>query len=194
MKAELTRRGLTVRGTALCAPALVLGAAGAAQTQAAIHSRQPVSSIQKAQQAFPFLALRVFVEVDCAATNGAVAILRIFVPPGQGAAPHVHSREDEIHTVLRGHYRYRHGNEEVEAPAGTTLFMPRGIPHTFRNIGEEPGEHLLTLLPGGLEKWFREVSAAAIQLPRDRARYDEISARYGMRSVPPESLPLSTRP
>ena len=52
------------------------------------------------------------------------------------------------------------------------MFMPRGIPHVFRNLSDEPGEHVLTLIPGGLEKLFREVSAAQIQLPRDKAKYD----------------------
>ena len=80
----------------------------------------------------------------------------------------------------------------MDAPAGTVLFMRRGIPHTFRNVGDEPGEHLVTLVPGGLEKMFREVSAAGVRMPADKARYDEIAAKYGMRNLPPDSLPFTS--
>jgi hypothetical protein len=72
--------------------------------------------------------------------------------------------------------------------------MPRNIPHVFKNVGGESGEHLVTLIPGGLEKAFREVSDAKIQMPRDAAKLNEIYARYGVTSLPPASLPLSTGP
>jgi mannose-6-phosphate isomerase-like protein (cupin superfamily) len=182
---------ITRRGAAAGVSALVVGAAGAGQAQPAEHQGQTLSSVRKEQQGFDFLALKMFVEVDSDETKGAVAVVRVFVPPGAGAAPHVHAREDEIHTIVRGHYRYRHGDEEMDAPPGTTIFMPRGVPHTFRNVGDEPGEHEVTLVPGGLEKAFRDVSAAGLQMPRDKAKYDEISARYGVRNLPPDSLPLS---
>ncbi|HEX5005668.1 MAG TPA: cupin domain-containing protein, partial [Hyphomonadaceae bacterium] len=141
-------------------------------------------------QAFRFLALKMFVEIESDDTKGAVGVVRVFVPPGAGAAPHVHSREDEVFTVVRGHYRFRHGDQVMDAPAGTVVFLPRGIPHTFRNVSDEPGEHVLTLIPGGLEKCFREVSAAGLQMPGDKAKIDEIVAKYGLTNLPPSSLPL----
>lgn len=183
---------ITRRSAVAGVSALFFGSAVAGQAQLASHRHRALSSAQKEQNAFKFLALKMFVEVDSDDTNGSVAVVRVFVPPGAGPAPHVHSREDEVFTVVHGHYRFRHGDEEVDAPAGTTIFMPKGIPHTFRNVADELGEHLVTLVPGGLEKMFREVSTAQIQVPRDKARYDELLARYGMRSLPPDSLPFST--
>lgn len=150
-----------------------------------------LSSADKERQAFSFLDLKMFVEVDSDDTKGEMAVVRVFVPPGSGPAPHVHSREDEFFTVLRGRYRFRHGDEEMEGQPGTTLLMPRGIPHVFRNVGDEPGEHLVTLVPGGMEKLFREVSAAKLQMPRDKAKYDELCGKYGLRNLPPDDLPLS---
>ncbi len=187
MTTRITRRG-AVAGVS----ALVFGAAASGQTPLASHRHQASGTAQKQQEAFRFLALRMFVEVDSADTGGSVAVVRVFVPPGEGAAPHVHSREDEVFTIVRGHYRMRHGDDEIDAPAGSVVFMPKGIPHTFRNIGDEPGEHLLTLIPGGLENMFREASAAQLEMPRDKAKYDELAARYGMRLLPPDSLPFST--
>ena len=178
----------------------VLIAAGAAPfvTAAAALARQDhrehpsLSSAEKEKQAFPFLTLKMFIETSSEDTKGVVSIVRIFVPAGDGPPPHIHSREDEIHTVVRGHYRYRHGDTEVDAPAGTVIFMPRNIPHVFRNVGTEPGEHLLTLIPGGMEKMFREASDARVQMPRDVAKLTEIYARYGLTNLSPESLPLAT--
>lgn len=163
----------------------------AAGCQGTVEQAQSVGSAQKEQQAFRFQALKMFVEVDSDDTGGAVATVRVFVPPGAGAAPHVHSREDEVFVVVRGHYRFRHGDHEIDAPAGTTVYMPKGIPHVFRNVGTEPGEHILTLIPGGLEKMFREVSAEGLQAPKDSARLAEIGAKYGLTILPPSALPLS---
>lgn len=184
--------GMTRRSAVAGVSALIVGSAGAAQAPMANHRHQATSSAEKERQAFPFLALKMFVEVDSDDTNGAVAVVRVFVPPGAGAAPHVHSREDEVFTIERGHYRMRHGDEEVDAPAGSVVFMPKGIPHRFVNVSNEPGEHVLTLVPGGLEKLFREISTAGLEMPRDRARYDELLAKYGLRNLPPDSLPFST--
>ncbi|MBO9581164.1 MAG: cupin domain-containing protein [Sphingobium sp.] len=188
----MAEAGITRRSAVAGVSALFFGSAAAGQAPLANHRHQATSSAEKEQKAFKFLALTAFVEVDSDDTNGSVAVMRMFVPPGAGAAPHVHSREDEIFTIVRGHYRMRHGDEEVDAPAGSIIFMPRGVPHTFRNVSDEPGEHVLTLVPGGLEKMFREVSAAQIEMPRDKTKYDEIVAKYGMRNLPPDSLPFST--
>lgn len=180
----------TRRAFVVAASAAALAAPACAQVGS--HGHQMLTSAQKEQQAFKFLALRVFVEVDSDDTNGSVAVMRIFVPPGEGARPHMHSREDEVFTVVRGHYRFRHGDMEVDAPPGTVVFLPRGEPHTFMNVSDEPGEHTTTAVPGGLEKFFREVSASQLEMPRDMAKLNEIGNKYGLTHLPPASLPLST--
>jgi len=180
----------TRRHFVLATGAGALVGATALQAQQNHGAHQPLSSAEKEKQAFPFLSVRMFVEIDSDDTKGVVSLVRVFVPPDSGPPPHVHSREDEIHTVLRGHYRYRHGDEVVDAPPGTSIFMPRGIPHGFKNISSEPGEHLVTLLPGGLEKMFREISAANLQLPRDLGKFDTLSWKYGVTNLPFSSLPI----
>ncbi|MGC4081968.1 MAG: cupin domain-containing protein [Vicinamibacterales bacterium] len=186
------RRSATRRSFLLAAGAAAIASAAAAQTRPGNGEHRMLSSAEKEKQAFPFLTLRMFVETSSEDTKGTLSIVRVFVPAGDGPPPHVHSREDEIHTVVRGHYRYRHGDTEMDAPAGTVIFLPRNIPHVFRNVGAESGEHLVTLVPGGMEKMFREVSDARLQLPRDVARLNEIYAKYGLTNLPPAALPLST--
>lgn len=186
-EASLRRNYFLIAASLFILPTVSLG-----QDKQNAHQRQAYSSQEKEKQAFKMLALRHFVEVDSKNTNGAVAVLRVFVPAGEGAAPHLHSREDEVFEVVRGHYRFRHGEHEVDAPAGTIVFMPRGIPHTFRNVGNEPGEHVLTVIPGGLENMFREISANNLDLPRDIDKYAKIALKYGITLLPPTALPLSS--
>jgi quercetin dioxygenase-like cupin family protein len=159
--------------------------------QQAGHPHQPLTSEQKRQLAFPMLGGTMFIEVDSDKTNGTVAVVRGFTPPKYGPPPRMNTREDAVFVIVRGHYRFRLGSEEIDAPAGTVLFMPRDVPHLLQNIGDEPGEHLLVLVPGGLEKMFREISTAQIELPRDLAKLQEIAAKYGVKGVPPGPMPLS---
>src|SRR5262245_59238196 len=155
--------------------------------QQAGHPHQALTSEQERQLAFPMMGASMFIEVDSDKTNGSLAVVRAFGPPNHGPPPHMHTREDEIFMIVKGHYRFRHGSEEIDAPAGSILFMPRNVPHVFRNISDERGEHLLVIVPGGLEKMFREISDAKIELPRDLAKLREIEAKYGIKSVPPAS-------
>src|SRR3712207_1832397 len=88
--------------------------AGAAQGQTGSHPPAAWSSAEKERQAFSFLNLKMFIEVDSDRNGGTMGAVRVFVPPGAGPPPHVHSREDEFFTVLRGRYRFRHGDHEME--------------------------------------------------------------------------------
>lgn len=181
----------TRRDILIAAGLAPLATATAALARQSSHQHQPLSSVEKQAQGFRFLTLTMFIETSSEDTKGVVSIVRVFVPAGDGPPPHVHTREDEIHTVVRGHYRYRHGDTELDAPAGTVIFMPRNVPHVFRNVGSEPGEHLVTLVPGGMEKMFRAVSDAKLQLPGDISKLNEIYSQYGLTNLSAASLPLS---
>jgi hypothetical protein len=55
---------------------------------------------------------------------------------------HIHRSDDEAwHVTLR--FRFEHG--EVDAPAGTTVFVPAGLAHTYRVM--EPSRYLIVLTP-----------------------------------------------
>ena len=50
----------------------------------------------------------------------------------------------------------RLGDRVKSAPAQPVMFVPRGTPHTFQNIGTEPGVLLVGVTPGGFEKSLQE--------------------------------------
>jgi mannose-6-phosphate isomerase-like protein (cupin superfamily) len=72
--------------------------------------------------------------------------------PGAPAGPtryiaplHVHHGDDEAWYVLEGVLRIQRGEEVVEAKAGSGVFVPRGIKHTYWNPAPEPTRYLLVM-------------------------------------------------
>lgn len=61
-----------------------------------------------------------------------------FIQPGAGPAMHVHYKQDECFTVIRGKLGYQFEGEEPRyAGPGEPAFFERGKPHRFWNAGEE---------------------------------------------------------
>ncbi|MCL4191971.1 MAG: cupin domain-containing protein [Thermoguttaceae bacterium] len=86
--------------------------------------------------------------------GGAFSMVEIECPPLAGPMLHRHHREDEAFVALDGRFEFRTGDKTMEATAGACLFLPRGIPHTFKNIGAASGRLLVTMSPPGFEEFF----------------------------------------
>jgi mannose-6-phosphate isomerase-like protein (cupin superfamily) len=63
------------------------------------------------------------------------------------AALHVHRSDDEAWFVLEGRLGFRFGEEQLEVPAGESLLVPRGTPHSYWNPAPEPARYLLVMTP-----------------------------------------------
>jgi quercetin dioxygenase-like cupin family protein len=102
------------------------------------------------------------------------------IPPGGGPPPHVHYLQEEAHYVLEGTFSFLNGNEWIEARAGSFLWIPRGVRHTFRNTGPETGRLFSTnTLPGAHERWFRHVGVPMT----DRASFQPPQGAPDMQEV-----------
>ena len=66
-------------------------------------------------------------------------------PPRLIAPRHIHYRDDEAWYVLEGVLRVQVGPNEVEAAAGSAVFVPRGTAHTYWNPGSGPVRYLLVM-------------------------------------------------
>jgi mannose-6-phosphate isomerase-like protein (cupin superfamily) len=70
-------------------------------------------------------------------------------PPGSSprwiAPLHLHHNDDEAWYVLEGALCVRVGNDIVEAPAGSAVFVPHGTPHTYWNPGPGLVRYLLVM-------------------------------------------------
>jgi mannose-6-phosphate isomerase-like protein (cupin superfamily) len=130
--------------------------------------------------------------VPAAASGGAMSVFRATMPGGFGPPRHVHTREDEVFLVEDGEALFDIDGRIVAAGPGTTVFMPRGVPHTFR-VQSPVARMLGVMTPGGFEELFRNlgVPAHARDLPPEGAVPFDLPAvmaeqeRLGTRVVGP---------
>lgn len=108
---------------------------------------------------------KVVIHATAAETGGAFGMWETFTPPGQGPAPHTHTRETEVFRVVRGTYRFQCGEEEFDAPAGAVVVLPPHVRHGWRNIGDEPGQMFGIVTPGGFEQLFMDIEASGADTP-----------------------------
>jgi quercetin 2,3-dioxygenase len=73
-------------------------------------------------------------------TGGMLGIFRQSIEPKSGPPTHRHGMEAEFCYVVSGQFNFKLGERIVSAPAETFLYIPRNTPHTFQNIGTEPGD------------------------------------------------------
>lgn len=81
---------------------------------------------------------------------GGSFVLAEWQDPGGPAEPrrpiaplHLHYRDDEAWYVLQGALRVQMGENEIDAPAGSSVYVPRGTAHTYWNPGPAPCRYLL---------------------------------------------------
>jgi quercetin dioxygenase-like cupin family protein len=79
--------------------------------------------------------------VDGGLTRG-FAMLLVSVPAGSQIASHSH-RGEEHHLILRGRWRVRQGEHELELGPGDYVAWDGTIPHDFELVGDEDGEILV---------------------------------------------------
>ena len=89
-------------------------------------------------------------------TGGVLGIFRQTIAPKSGPPTHLHAMEAEFCYVVSGQFNFKLGERVVSAPAGSFIYIPRVTPHTFQNIGTEPGVLLFGVTPGGFEMMFAE--------------------------------------
>ena len=91
-------------------------------------------------------------------SNGMFLAVETIAPPGEGPPLHTHTREEETIYVVSGDFRFQVGDDVSDAPAGSFAFVPRGVAHTWQNIGDESGTLLVTFVPAGMEGFFERLS------------------------------------
>jgi mannose-6-phosphate isomerase-like protein (cupin superfamily) len=91
----------------------------------------------------------------------------------KGSGPpqlHVHHEDDEAWHVLEGGLRFRFADQTIDVNAGSTVFVPAGVAHTYVSL---PDARYLVVLTPRLRELIAELSSAA-----DRSGDDEIYRRH----------------
>ncbi len=114
-------------------------------------------------------------------TGGRLSIVESEPAPGApGLVMHRHHRSDEALYVLEGTVTVRVGDQLVDAPSGSFVFIPRGTAHMFWNPGPGAGRVLVIFAPAGVERFLEATAqafAAAGGQP-DPATLQEIRTKY----------------
>lgn len=126
----------------------------------------------------------VEVRIPTAATGGRMSVFESVVAPGSAPPLHIHAREDEFFYVLSGQFQFWCGDESFAGGPGTTALLPRGVPHTYKNVGTDEGRLLVSVTPGGFENFFVDVVAEKAMAPEALMA---VGARYGLTFLPPEA-------
>ncbi len=131
------------------------------------------------------LGIPIFIRLHGRDTGGVLSVVESLDVPGGGPPPHIHHREDETFQILEGDFEFRVGDKTIIAKQGATIFAPRGIPHTYRYLGQTPGRLMCIITPAGFEGFFEEISALNPQQQQDIPRVLEIGKKYGLEFLPP---------
>ena len=120
-------------------------------------------------------------------TGGRYAFQEMTVAAGFAWIPaHVHRNEDEAVYGLEGNLTVRVSDEIHTIGPGTYVLMPRGVAHTFANLGAAPAKVLVISSPGAVIGYFAEAATLTNALPTgqpDLARLIALAAEYGIEFV-----------
>ncbi|WP_423821741.1 cupin domain-containing protein [Salinisphaera sp. SPP-AMP-43] len=135
---------------------------------------------------FDVFSNEIVIKLGSRDTGGRFTLFATTVPPGQNGPPrHYHRHEDECFYLLSGRASFLRDGQWFEADPGTTVFIPRGVVHTFRNRGDTPLTLLVHTTPGGIEGFF-EGCAEILTAPGgpDPGRLAGIAAEHGIVLLP----------
>ena len=111
-------------------------------------------------------------------TAGTLSVTDSVSPPGSGPPRHIHHDADETFVLLTGDTEFWLEGERFTRGPGQSVFVPRGMEHTFQVVSDIPSRHFVILTPGGFEGFFAEMAAGKYRLPDDMPEIEKIAARY----------------
>jgi quercetin dioxygenase-like cupin family protein len=80
--------------------------------------------------------------------DGTYSLIHLTAPPDLETPYHLHHTEDEAFYVLEGELAVVCGGQTIVAGPGSYVFLPRGVPHGFRNIANKDSQVLIHAIPG----------------------------------------------
>ena len=90
-------------------------------------------------------------------TGGVFTLLEALVLPEAGPPPHAHHGEEETFFLLDGRMDFTVAGETYHAHPGATIYVPRDVSHSYRNVGEGAAKMLFMYSPAGMDSMFPEI-------------------------------------
>jgi quercetin dioxygenase-like cupin family protein len=122
-------------------------------------------------------------KVEAGLLEGGLQVMEGLIAPQRIIPPHTHSREDECSYILAGELMFLVGDETLTASTGSYVIKPRGVPHAFWNISQEPARVMEIHVPGTFRHFYDELGATmAADMPQSerQAAQAALHDRYGL--------------
>jgi len=117
-------------------------------------------------------------------TGQSITLFEQKVPAGsKNSWLHLHRQSDEVAWVLEGEFTFKIGEELTAGGPGTCVFIPRNVPHAWKNSGSTPGRVVFLYTPAG--------AGGFVETMFDRPDGGELKARlekYGWEVLGPSPL------
>ncbi|MBF6209787.1 cupin domain-containing protein [Nocardia puris] len=117
---------------------------------------------------------RVRLLLDADRTGDSVSTVEVILARGaDGAAPHFHTKSDELFVVTEGEIQVLAGEEIVTVGAGGALVVPKFMPHAFGATPDSTARLVIALMPGVRRfGYFRLLD----RLARGEATFEDLAA------------------
>jgi len=118
-------------------------------------------------------------------TSGSVMLFEETLPAGTRSLFHLHRDSDEVAWVLAGEITFMIGDEVSVGGPGTCAFLPRNVPHAWKNTGSETGRVVFLYTPAAAGGYLEELLD---HRPANDDERRELRERYRWEIVGPNPL------
>ena len=118
-------------------------------------------------------------------TGDSIMMFEETLPPGTASLHHLHRDSDEVAWVLAGEFTFKIGDEVTTGGPGTCAFMPRDIPHAWKNTGSETGRVLFLYTPAAAGDLIEALSQGR---PQNEDEHKKLFERHHWEVVGPNPL------
>jgi quercetin dioxygenase-like cupin family protein/catechol 2,3-dioxygenase-like lactoylglutathione lyase family enzyme len=118
-------------------------------------------------------------------TDESIMMFEETLPAGTTSLFHLHHDSDEVAWVLAGEFSFMIGDTVTVGGPGTCAFMPRDVPHAWKNTGSETGRVLFLYTPAGAGGLIEEL---AENRPIDGEERPKFYARHRWEVLGPNPL------
>ena len=118
-------------------------------------------------------------------TGESIMLFEETLPAGTESLYHLHHDSDEVAWVLAGEFAFKIGNEVSTGGPGTCAFMPRHVPHAWKNVGTDTGRVVFLYTPAAAGGF---IEALAERRPDNDAERQQLFEKYRWEVVGPNPL------
>src|SRR5205814_8572575 len=119
-------------------------------------------------------------------TGESIMMFEETLPAGTASLYHLHRDSDEVAWVLAGQFTFKIGDEVAVGGLGTCAFMPRNLPHAWKNTGSETGRVLFLYTPAAAGGYVEELLKSPG--PTNDEERNKLRERYRWEVVGPNPL------